>query len=348
MPNDDTGIMVELGPLSVIRLDRPRLINSLNLDMIRRIHAALEQALALDECRSVLIMGAGEKGFCAGGDIKTLWSRVQAGLYGEAEAFFREEYELDLLIHTYPKPVVVLAHGVTMGGGIGLAAGAAIVIATEETRMAMPETRIGFFPDVGATGWLHAKCPPGYPAFLGLTGYEMNGAEAVRLGLATLLIPSGVVGEAIDTIGKNAARLPKDKVMARSALVRLIDPYRMPEGEPRNDLDAWVAAHFNGKPSLQGLVEDLTMCRWGQDYCSEFLATLSERSPTALKLTHALLLKNRGRPLPEVFETELDAAGYMIRQHDYREGVRARVIDKDNAPRWMPARLEEVGDLPVF
>ena len=297
MSDDDDSIIVEYGPLSLIRLNRPQVINSLNVAMIRGIRAALEQVLALDACRCVMIMGAGERGFCAGGDIKTLWTHVQERRFDAAEQFFHEEYALDLLIHTCPKPMLVLAHGVTMGGGIGLAAGADIVIATEKTRLALPETRIGFFPDVGATGWLHAKCPPGYPAFLGLTGYEIAGAEAVRLGLATLQIPSGVMGAVIDILQKNAASLPADKAMARSALSHLLDPYRMPDGALRRDMDDWVAAHFDNKPSLEGLIQDLKMCRWGQGYCSEFLATLSERSPTALKLTHALLLKNRGRPL---------------------------------------------------
>jgi len=348
MPDDDNSIITRYGPLSLIRLNRPQVINSLNADMIRGIRTALDQILSLEECRCVMMMGAGEKGFCAGGDIKILWTYVQNLRYAEAERFFREEYALDLLIHTFPKPVVVLAHGVTMGGGIGLAAGADIVIATEKTRMSMPETRIGFFPDVGATGWLHTKCPPGYPAFLGLTGYDMTGAEAVRLGMATLQIPSGAVGGVIDILQKNAVRLPGDKAMAISALTLLLDPYRMSDGTPRRDMDEWVAAHFDNKPSLEELVQGLNVCRWGTDYCSDFLATLSERSPTALKLTHALLLKNRSRPLPDVFETDLKAADYIIRHHDYQEGVRARVIDKDNAPRWQPSRLEDIGEQPVF
>ena len=110
---------------------------------------------------------------------------MQAGEAWRADQFFQEEYALDLAIHEFPKPVVVLADGVTMGGGLGLAAGADLVIATERTRIALPETRIGFFPDVGATGWLFTKCPPGYPEFLALTGYEIQGAECLRLGLAT-------------------------------------------------------------------------------------------------------------------------------------------------------------------
>ena len=176
-------------------LNRPRVLNTLNREMIRLLGRGLEEALAAADVRLVVISGAGDRGFCAGGDLKELTQAVQTGAVHLADQFFREEYALDLMIHQCPKPVVVLAHGITMGGGLGLAAGADLVVATEATRMAMPETRIGFFPDVGGTGWLFTKCPPGYPEYLALTGYELLGAECVRLGLATHLADSARLPE---------------------------------------------------------------------------------------------------------------------------------------------------------
>ena len=146
----------------------------------------------------MVICGAGDRGFCAGGDLKELTRAVQAGAVHLADQFFREEYALDLMIHQCPKPVVVLAHGITMGGGLGLAAGADLVVATEATRMAMPETRIGFFPDVGGTGWLFTKCPPGYPEYLALTGYELAGGRMRPAGAGH---PPGGLGAITRTAG---------------------------------------------------------------------------------------------------------------------------------------------------
>ena len=142
------------GRLLSLVLNRPRVLNTLNPEMIRRLRRVLAATSADDAVRLILLSGAGERGFCAGGDLKELARAVQDGAIDRADQFFREEYALDLLVHQYPKPVVILADGITMGGGLGLAAGADLVVATERSRMAMPETRIGFFPDVGATGWL--------------------------------------------------------------------------------------------------------------------------------------------------------------------------------------------------
>ena len=187
-------VLVERHPgLMGLVLNRPRVLNTLNREMIRLLTLGLEAALVASDVKLVVISGAGERGFCAGGDLKELTRAVQAGEVHLADQFFQEEYALDLMLHQCPKPVVVLAPGITMGGGLGLAAGADLVVATETTRMAMPETRIGFFPDVGGTGWLFTKCPPGYPEYLALTGYELEGAECVRLGLATHLVDSSAI-----------------------------------------------------------------------------------------------------------------------------------------------------------
>jgi enoyl-CoA hydratase len=338
-------INVTFGPVTTIELNRPEVINSLNLEMIRLIKAALVQAEKMPVCRSVLFTGAGKRGFCAGGDIKALWSQVKEGHFKEAGSFFKEEYELDLKIHEYPKTVIVIADGVTMGGGLGLAAGADIIIATEKTLMAMPETRIGFFPDVGATGWLFEKCRKGYPGFLGLTGYEMRGAETLRIGLATHLISSGALEE-IFSILKNAGPfLPEKKNETEAEVTELLENHLIREIQADPEMDAWVALHFDRTDNIASLISSLNVCSWGKDYCEKFLKTLHERSPTALKLTAMQLALNRGKPLAEVFANDLKAANFIIRQADYIEGIRARVIEKDNAPVWNPASLGLVGDI---
>ena len=193
--------------MAAIILNRPEAINSLNTEMIDNIAGYLKEALENDKCKFVLFCGYGERGFCAGGDVKDLIKKAQEKLYDDVNIFFKKEYAMNLMIHNSPKPVIVMAEGVTMGGGLGIAEGADIVLATERTRMAMPETRIGFFPDVGATGWLFKRCPKGYPEYLGLTGYDMRGSECVRLGLATHYTKYGDIPSIISALENFGRRL---------------------------------------------------------------------------------------------------------------------------------------------
>jgi len=331
--------------LMALVLNRPRVLNTLNLEMIRRLKRALDEALAADEVSLVVICGAGDRGLCAGGDLKELTRVVRDGKVHLADQFFREEYALDLLIHRYAKPVVVLAHGITMGGGLGLAAGADVVVATEQTRMAMPETRIGFFPDVGGTGWLFTKCPPGYPEYLALTGYELEGAECVRLGLATHLVPSARLSELREALKNRSTQLPADKHDAVGELESVLARFTRQTIPLKPELDAWVAEHFAGQSSLRSIMAALKQCSLELTLCEDVLRRLGERSPTALALTLQLLRANEGRPIQEVFHREALAAHFMITHPDYLEGIRARIIDKDDQPRWQPASIEAMGAL---
>lgn len=334
-------------PLMVIVLNRPGVLNTLNLEMIRLLRQALEEALTAERFHLLLLKGAGSRGFCAGGDLKALAQAVKDQHQEQAMEFFREEYALDLLLHQFPKPVVVLAQGITMGGGLGLAAGADLVIATEKTRMAMPETRIGFFPDVGATGWLFAKCPPGYPEYLALTGYEMRGGECVRLGLATHLTKSARLPGLMGDLTKVSGRLAPEKAVAVADLKAYLARFVEEDIPSRPQMDAWVATHFAGKTSLQEIMASLSQCSIENKLCEEVFQRLGERSPTAVVLTLKLLRLNQGRALPEVLAAEARAASFMITHPDYLEGIRARILDKDDQPRWRPATIEEVGYLKI-
>jgi enoyl-CoA hydratase len=324
-------------------LNRPRVLNTLNREMIRLLAQGLEEALAADHVNLIVISGAGDRGFCAGGDLKELTRAVQAGAVHLADQFFQDEYALDLMIHQCPKPVVVLAHGITMGGGLGLAAGADLVVATEATRMAMPETRIGFFPDVGGTGWLFTKCPPGYHEYLALTGYELLGAECVRLGLATHLVDAARLPEVREALRNCSGKLPAAKPEAREKLERVLAPFTCRNIPPNPDLDAWVAERFAGQTSLREIMAALKQCSPESTLCQDVLRRLGERSPTALALTLQLLRANERRPLQEIFHREALAAHFMITHPDYLEGIRARIIDKDDQPRWQPATIEALG-----
>jgi enoyl-CoA hydratase/carnithine racemase len=330
--------------LAVLTLNRPRVLNTLNREMIRLLRGVLAEALAAEDVRLVLIEGAGARGFCAGGDLKELTQAVRESRVHLADQFFREEYALDLQIHQAPKPVVVLAHGITMGGGMGLAAGADIVVATAATRMAMPETRIGFFPDVGATGWLFTKCPPGYPEYLALTGYELMGAECVRLGLATHLMAAERLPDLRLALETWAPQLPTERRRAAQILQTNLAAWAQPGPPPWPELDTFVQEHFAGKDSLQGIVATLTSCGPESGLCREVLQRLCERSPTALAVTLHLLRANQGRPLAEVYQREALAAHFLISHPDYLEGIRARIIDKDDQPRWQPPSIAALGD----
>ncbi|MGQ9921318.1 MAG: enoyl-CoA hydratase/isomerase family protein [Desulfobacca sp.] len=340
-------LMTQSGHFLVVTLNRPRVINSLNLEMVRLLQMALEIAKTEGQIFGLLLRGAGERGFCAGADLKILAQAVQVGDPEQADRFFQEEYAVDLAIHQFPKPIIVLADGVTMGGGLGLAAGADLVIATDRTRMALPETRIGFIPDVGATGWLFSKCPPGYPEFLALTGYEIQGPETVRLGLATAYCRVSHLPLIQDALTSFARPLPLDRRAAAALLRSEIAPLLESPPTLPCPLDAWVAQHFQGKQTLKELTDSLSRCSLESLVCREVWFRLGERSPTALALTLKLLRQNESRPLPEVFAAEAKAAAFIVRHPDYLEGIRARLLDKDDQPRWSPPTLEALGPLPV-
>jgi enoyl-CoA hydratase len=341
-------VLIEpIGQLLAITLNRPQVINSLNLEMIRLLQTALEIAQKEPRIHFVLLRGAGKRGFCAGGDLKTLAQAVQVGEAGRTDQFFQAEYALDLAIHDFPKPVVVLADGVTMGGGLGLAAGADLVIATERTRMALPETRIGFFPDIGATGWLFTKCPPGYPEFLALTGYEMQGAECLRLGLATDFTKSSRLPLIQDALTNFSLWLPGNRPAAAALLRSELAMFLEKPGFPPCDLDHWVAQHFQGKQTLPDIIGSLSTCSLESLVCREVFARLAERSPTSLALTLMLLRHNEGKPLAQVFAAEAQAAAFIVRHPDYLEGIRARLLDKDDQPRWSPADIDALKPLSL-
>jgi len=216
--------------------------------------------------------------------------------------------------------------------------------------MAMPETRIGFFPDVGATGWMFTKCPRGYPEYLGLTGYDMKGTECVRLGMANSLIKRDDLPRLRKALQSFSEKLTEEKAEAMRRLRSHLAPFFRQDIRLNPQMDAWVATHFAGKTSFREIMDSLSRCSQEDRLCHDVYHRLSERSPTALVLTLALLRYNEGRPLEEVLAADGGAARFMIRHPDYLEGVRARILDKDDQPHWQPATTAEVTlpDAPLF
>lgn len=321
-------------------LNRPEAINSLTLEMLQIIAGEIDKAEVEKSVKLVIFSGSGAKGFCAGGDIKIMAKAVTQNDIEPVMHFLKVENKLDLAIHNFNKPVIVFAHGVTMGGGLGLSAGADLIVASETTRMAMPETRIGFFPDVGATGWLFKKCEKGYPEFLGLTGYELQGAECVRIGLADCLIPSPRFDEALDAVIDRSSELPFDR-KAAAVLKDILGPFMPPDILVHKDMDRWIETYFADKTSVLDLLKDLKACSDQNELCEGIFARLSERSPLAVVTTLKCLRRDEHKDLAAVYESDLSVARFLMTQHDFREGVRARLIDKDDQPHWDPESFEQ-------
>ncbi|HQK99436.1 MAG TPA: enoyl-CoA hydratase/isomerase family protein [Smithellaceae bacterium] len=325
-----------------IVLNRPEAINSLSESMIDAIDRLLDEAAADPACRLVLFYSKSDKGFCAGGDVKQLARLSVEGNFAGVDSFFTKEYALDLKIHLFPKPVVVLADGITMGGGLGITAGADLRVATERTRMAMPETRIGFFPDVGSTGWMFSRCPKGYPEYLGLTGYDMRAGECVRLGFADVLTRSGDKSALIESLETFEPEAGLDKEALVKRLGGRISGFCLPDIPRDESMDRWVERYFAGRTDVRGILDELLHCTQQQAHCADVFASIGERSPTALVLTLALLRRNENRPISDVFAAELKASRFMSRHPDYVEGIRARLIDRDDNPKWNPPFLDQV------
>ncbi len=339
----DVPVLVRRGRgMMSIMLNRPRVLNCLNTEIIRLVGEAFDEAEQDHAIGFVVLHGAGKRGFCAGGDIKALAKSAKSSNLREAYEFFDTEYALDVRIYRFPKPVIVLADGITMGGGLGLSAGADAVIGTERTVMAMPEARIGIFPDVGATGWLFAKCPEGYPEFLALTGHELKGSECVRLGLATHLCSSDRLTDILWMLENYSQPLPHERKDAAEQIIRHLFSFLSTKSVPNPEMDEWVRKYFHGQSSLTRIMEALSTCKAQGQLCAAFYSQLAERSPTSLVLTLHLLRHNAGRAMEEVYAVDSRAARFMVTHHDFLEGVRARVIDKDDKPRWRPQRIEDV------
>lgn len=324
------------GALGHLTLDRPEAINALDLGMVQGLAAALDAWEHSSQVDLVVLDGAGERGFCAGGDVRGLAAQIAQGDPDDAGVFFRAEYALNARIAEYPKPVVALADGITMGGGVGLAGHAAIRVVTERSRVAMPETRIGFTPDVGGT-WLLARAPGRIGEYLALTGESMDAADAVYAGFADHLVPA----DRLDAL-REALETRADPT-SPTELVLLFDetpgPSRLAAARPWID-DAFAAG------TVPEIVDRLRAR--AEPAASAAADTLETLSPTALAVTLAAV--RRARRLPDLRAALAQEYGLVMwfatTQPDLVEGIRAQLIDKDRAPRWHPATLGELpGDL---
>lgn len=324
----DNEVVVEtIGALGRIRLNRPKALNSLTLGMFHGVDAALERFAADDAIGCVAISGEGDRAFCAGGDLLGFYDADEA----LAEALFRAEYRLDAHIGAYPKPLVALMDRIVMGGGVGVSAHASHRVVTERSRVAMPETGIGLFPDVGAS-WLLPRAPGETGTWLGLAGETIGAADAIYAGLADRMVASASVSALIDALAGLSPDAGHDGV--RGAVDAFAEP---PGAPPLEALRPTIDACFSFdrvEDILAALEAD------GSDFAASTRALLSSRSPTSLVATLALLRLGRDAvSLEECLERDYRMGLALFAEHDFREGIRAALVDKDRAPRWDPPTL---------
>jgi enoyl-CoA hydratase len=321
------------GAAGVIRLNRPKTINAVTLAMFRDIDKALDAFEADPDVGLILLEGAGDRGLCAGGDIRALYesSKVRGDL---GKILWREEYILNARIAKFPKPYVALMDGIVMGGGVGLSAHSRHRVVTERTKLAMPEVGLGFFPDVGGT-WLLSRSPGEIGTYFGLTGQTMNGPDAIYARFADAVVPSGKLGALREALTKMRSNATSGEVKT------VIDGFSTGERsgpvaamQPR--IDAWFA-HDRMQDIVAALARD------GSELALSTLKTLNEKSPRGMVVTLKLLrLARASSSLEACLVREYRAALQVFASDDFREGVRAAVIDKDRNPRWSPRGIEDV------
>jgi enoyl-CoA hydratase/carnithine racemase len=333
------------GKVGLITLNRAKALNALSLDMVRSITHVLSAWQHDPRVQAVAMRGMGKESafgaFCAGGDIRFFH---QAALAGDPrlEDFFTEEYRLNHLIHHYPKPCIVFIDGIVIGGGMGLAQGAKLRIATERTKMAMPETMIGLFPDVGG-GYFLSRCQGALGEYFGLTGQMLNGAEAVFAGLADVLCDSSQLN-ALWT------QLPTlDWAQPVEALKNFTSPFAQATQTAQGITPAWWSSDVNHAfeaANLQGIAKLLQATGHTQA-----LEALHKRSPLMLAVTLEQIRKARHMNLSDELRMERDMVRHSFHpqhlnrtpsQSDTVEGIRALAVDKDHTPRWSPAHIDEV------
>jgi enoyl-CoA hydratase len=317
--------------LGHIRLNRPKALNSLTLDMVRLFTRALKDFAPDPGVVAVLVTGEGERGLCAGGDIRRLYE-LRGGDNSYYRRFWREEYQLNAQIAVFPKPYVVWMDGLVMGGGVGVSAHGNCRIVTERTCLAMPEVGIGFIPDVGGT-WLLSRAG-GVGFYMALSGAAVSGRDAIDAGLADMMIDSGRRAEVVERL----AAIDAATDVSRALHDLLASPAPGPLMREKQLLDEAMMTD-DVATALRRLGEDRG------NFARSAAAEIDRNSPTSLKVTFALLRRAASaRRLEDCLVNEYRAACRMLQGPDLYEGIRAAIIDKDKSPKWSPPTLDEISD----
>ena len=328
--------------IGFIALNRPKALNALSTPMLHAIHRALEAWRDDPLVLAVVVYSPHPRAFCAGGDIRFLYQSAKAGEHAVINEFFTDEYRLNHAIFTYPKPYIALLNGVVMGGGMGISQGArhtgGVRVVTGSTKMAMPETRIGLFPDVGVS-WFLARTPGAIGRYLAATGATIDAADALYAGLADTCMEDDALAGLADTL--------KEKTFATGAdVVRFVEAQGRPDAGKASDLERnrlFIDKHFasgNGAACLKSL-ESVTSGPEGE-WAAHTAAELRERSPLSIDASLELVDRAKSSSMAETLRRDLGLTRATFDHGDVMEGIRARIVDKDNQPAWKVTRVEEV------
>ncbi|XP_015792867.1 3-hydroxyisobutyryl-CoA hydrolase, mitochondrial [Tetranychus urticae] len=339
--SDDEVILNREGNKGIIILNRPKKLNALNISMVRKIYPQLRKWEMDNSMKMVIIKGTGEKAFCAGGDIKEI---AQAG-HGSPLGleFFREEYRLNNQIGSMAIPYVALLNGIVMGGGVGLSVHGAYRVATEKAVFAMPETAIGFFPDVGGSHFL-PRLPGKLGLFLALTGGRLHGRDLFKAGIATHFVCS----DRLEELESDLLRMKDPDLKGIDSLLTRYQEQWEADYKKEFSLKQYIGrinSAFGAAESVEQIMENLS--KDSSDWSKQQLEILKSASPTSLKVTFKALQQGSMMSLPDCLKMEYRIAHQMMHIPDFFEGVRAALIDKDKNPKWKPDRLEDVTEEQV-
>ena len=325
----DAEIICELrGAAGVVILDRPKALNALSLGMVRKLARALDAWESDPKVERIVVISAIEKAFCAGGDIRALHDLGRAGRQDEMLGFWHEEYILNARIKHYPKPYISLIDGIVMGGGVGISLHGSHRIAGDRYLFAMPEVSIGFFPDVGATYAL-PRLPDATGIYLALAGDRVGAADALAIGLATHAVPSAQMAELADALTR------------REALDDILAGFTHDPGPQKLAADGKTIAECFGAASLPEVLARLDKAAAaGSAFAGKLRQTLAVKSPTSVAIAFEQMRRGAGMDFTEAMRTEFRIVSRVIHGHDFYEGVRAVLIDKDQAPQWQPATID--------
>ncbi|HEY1864570.1 MAG TPA: enoyl-CoA hydratase/isomerase family protein [Roseiarcus sp.] len=330
-PSADAEALIERrGRAGVIVLNRPKALNALTLAMVMLIAAALNDWQGDGAVDRIIILGTGERAFCAGGDIRRLYDLGRAGDHDAQLTFWREEYQLNRQIKTYPKPIVALVDGIVMGGGVGLAMHAAHIVAGERFIFAMPEVGIGFFPDVGAA-WLLPRLPFRMGVYFALTGLRADAADALALGLAQTFVPSSAFPALARELESSE---PLQPVLAR---------FSAPPRRSRLIGDAEAIEACFSRPDRAAILDALDKAgTHGRAFAAPARAAMMEKSPTSQAIALRQMALGATIDFDDALRMDYRIVSRICRGHDFYEGVRAVIVDKDNRPTWAlpPSRTE--------
>ncbi|ONI82868.1 3-hydroxyisobutyryl-CoA hydrolase [Actinosynnema sp. ALI-1.44] len=323
-----TEVLVDVRDgLARITLNRPQAINALTHDMVRTIDAALTEWETDAGVRAVVITGAGDRGLCAGGDIRSIYEDARSGGTASLD-FWADEYKLNAHITRYPKPYVAVMDGVVMGGGVGVSAHGSIRVVTERSRIAMPEVGIGLVPDVGGT-YLLSRTPGQLGTHIALTAAQLNAGDAIHCGLADFYVPSARIPQMLELLAQREA----------GEAVRAVA--ELPADRPLSRQTDWIDTCY----AAETVEEILDRLRASGEQGSSAAKEIESKSPTAVKVTLRALRSAATLPdLETVLAQEYRVSAACLRGHDLTEGIRAQIIDKDRNPRWSPGTLAEVTD----